>query len=522
MISKDLDRIIEMNFKAASAPVTEAFMKMDDEDSVSRAKDTVARYLPAYEVIIEEENNVAASRDPLSIWFYPMSADNACLRANANPSIGFEEQSSQDVLMADPRYVSLHGKDLLQAQIFTSTEATDIGNIAFLVNHIRRIRDDLRKSGYDSFFEANDLGNLDIYVMLPNDRQAVEKFLDALTAIVRVPDFVDQGIMPLEAYGHLLSQHYTNIRPMEGGFSRHTFLADFAGGQRVIKIDREDVTDPEHPNAERMRQRGYTTLNELNIAMRIVNPEKHHLTRLVDYIVMEDFGYEGIITIEDHFDAPNLAALDKSVFEDIGALDQFASQLIGAVRFMNESLGIYHRDLKPENILVNAEGYKRGNTVDIRVTDFALAAEVESTIPKDHPSIGGHWIVDPMIFSCFNGGIEAAYDQRSELYAIGVNLYYAITGKYIFEFNPDKKTGIVVATGESVLNADGTIDRQKYGKAIADAIVPVARNDEVMIGDYAVLLNRLLSLDSNYSVSELKKDHELYLERHQRLLSQRK
>lgn len=80
--------------------------------------------------------------------------------------------------------------------------------------------------------------------------------------------------------------------------------------------------------------------------------------------------------------------------------------------------GIVHRDIKPENILI-APGI-------VKITDFGLAHP--ETSANDGQSAGTLTYMAPEQLSA-QGGI----DIRSDIYAFGALMYYALTGKTCFE-----------------------------------------------------------------------------------------
>lgn len=94
-------------------------------------------------------------------------------------------------------------------------------------------------------------------------------------------------------------------------------------------------------------------------------------------------------------------------------------QVLEAARFAHRN-GIVHRDLKPQNVIINAEGVAV-------VTDFGIARAGVSEITQTGSVMGTPHYLSPEQAQ----GFEVT--PVSDLYAIGVILYEALTGRVPFE-----------------------------------------------------------------------------------------
>lgn len=103
------------------------------------------------------------------------------------------------------------------------------------------------------------------------------------------------------------------------------------------------------------------------------------------------------------------------------------SDVCDAVNYAHQR-GIIHRDLKPANILVDQEGHPH-------VLDFGLAKVAGSTVPemelvttRTGEFMGTFAYAAPEQFRGANGEV----DTRTDVYALGIILYEAVTGHHPF------------------------------------------------------------------------------------------
>ncbi|MGE4140172.1 MAG: protein kinase [Planctomycetota bacterium] len=88
--------------------------------------------------------------------------------------------------------------------------------------------------------------------------------------------------------------------------------------------------------------------------------------------------------------------------------------------------GVVHRDLKPENLLVDAAGA-------LRVADFGLAAaEDQERLTRTGALLGTPTHLAPEQWRALHGE-RVAIDPRSDVWALGVVLYEALTSELPFE-----------------------------------------------------------------------------------------
>lgn len=104
-------------------------------------------------------------------------------------------------------------------------------------------------------------------------------------------------------------------------------------------------------------------------------------------------------------------------------------------------LGVVHRDLKPENILLDS---KKNN--DIKIIDFGNS-EVIDPGDKIMNTYGTAYYIAPEV-------LLSEYDEKCDLWSIGVILYILLAGKPPFDGKNDREIIKKVRTGNYSLDID--------------------------------------------------------------------
>ncbi len=105
-------------------------------------------------------------------------------------------------------------------------------------------------------------------------------------------------------------------------------------------------------------------------------------------------------------------------------------QVLSALSVAHEA-GIVHRDLKPENIFLTHMGDRKDF---VKILDFGISKVISAAAPgADNLTTTGMVMGTPYFMSPEQARGSKTVDQRTDIYAAGVLLYYLLTGVHPFE-----------------------------------------------------------------------------------------
>lgn len=150
-------------------------------------------------------------------------------------------------------------------------------------------------------------------------------------------------------------------------------------------------------------RREFTILKKLNHS---------HIVRAYEYL--EDDSLVGY-TME-LVSAPDLADIVQKRALEESEIDRLFSELTDALTALHRE-GVYHRDLKLENVMFSP-------SLGVKLADFGLIKNpLEPSLTKSGILVGTAHYFPPEYVQ------RGAYDERSEIYALGLLLYEVITRK---------------------------------------------------------------------------------------------
>lgn len=110
------------------------------------------------------------------------------------------------------------------------------------------------------------------------------------------------------------------------------------------------------------------------------------------------------------------------------------SQLLNALRYLHEDIGVAHYDLKPSNILIDHDGC-------VKLTDFDLTRDAKAAIFNS--TVGTLRYLPPECFRPNRGDCEATA-EKADMWMVGIVYCMMVTGKH--PICPDKSTHVEVKT----------------------------------------------------------------------------
>lgn len=139
----------------------------------------------------------------------------------------------------------------------------------------------------------------------------------------------------------------------------------------------------------------------------------------------------------------------KTVFNEKDAAI-IIEQVLEAIAYCHNK-SIVHRDLKPENILIDSS-----NNNNIKVIDFGTSQKMSQKY-KMNQAFGTSYYIAPEV-------LVTDYDEKCDVWSIGVIMYILLSGKPPFDGDSDKEICKKVKEGKYSLAGEEWDDISKEGK----------------------------------------------------------
>ena len=177
--------------------------------------------------------------------------------------------------------------------------------------------------------------------------------------------------------------------------------------------------------------------DEARIAARIHHP---NVVSIVDLGTIDDIHY----VVMEYVEGPSFGTLIKRTGENIRPA-HIAAVMIDALEGLHaahtlqndegDELNLVHRDISPQNILVGADGLGR-------ITDFGVA-KAETRISSTRPGVRKGKLAFMAPEQIKEGD---NIDRRADIWAAGVVLWTALTGRHLFRGESDAATVLALLT----------------------------------------------------------------------------
>lgn len=155
---------------------------------------------------------------------------------------------------------------------------------------------------------------------------------------------------------------------------------------------------------------------------------------------------------------------------DVNSLIKIYSHILEGVAYIH-SKNIIHRDLKFQNIMIRNN--EKGNYQPV-IIDFGLALKTNT---KSHTlkKCGTPGFVAPEVFDCDQNLKKVSYDNKVDVYCLGIMLYKIFVGKSPFSGSSVKE--ILTKNKEGIINYDKL---KKLPKSLNHLITNMTQKDPNM------------------------------------------
>ena len=163
--------------------------------------------------------------------------------------------------------------------------------------------------------------------------------------------------------------------------------------------------------------------SEINILKKLSHP---NIVRIYEFYETDNYFY----LINEFCQGGQLCDYINNYILSENQLCVIFYQVFSGLIYLHEN-NILHGDLKPENILISSVEKNLEINEEyawIKIIDFGTAKIFHKTINKKDDIVGTLYFISPEVFS-YN---YDKYDEKSDIWSIGVILYKALTKKYPF------------------------------------------------------------------------------------------
>ena len=181
-----------------------------------------------------------------------------------------------------------------------------------------------------------------------------------------------------------------------------------------------------------------------DFAMKIIKKRKNRSNDEKDILneigILKKLDHPKILKVIDFYSTPKKYYIiteycpEGELFNEIIKVGKFdegqaafiINQILKAVTYCHK-MNIIHRDIKPENIMITNR--EKNGCLQVKLIDFGTAKIFEKG-HQENKYVGSSYYMAPEI-------IKRKYDEKCDLWSIGVILYILLTGRPPFDGNDD-------------------------------------------------------------------------------------
>lgn len=155
---------------------------------------------------------------------------------------------------------------------------------------------------------------------------------------------------------------------------------------------------------------------EIDLHQKLVHP---HIVSMYDHYI--DHEISSIYIFMEYCPKGDFSHFQQKRPMMEWTINKYMRQFTSALEYIH-NLGVFHRDLKPHNLLLDVE-------YNLKVSDFGLSKnEIEGSVAAMHKTYCGSplYMAPEIIF-------DSTYDNKSDLWSVGVILYEWITGHHPYK-----------------------------------------------------------------------------------------
>ena len=175
--------------------------------------------------------------------------------------------------------------------------------------------------------------------------------------------------------------------------------------------------------------------NEIEIMKDLNKKNNKYIIRLIENFEIENQAHCIVMELCDG-SLKDILKKYKPNGLPLDMIKKIFKQLNEALKTMIDE-GYTHRDLKPDNILIKYTDTNK-NDFDIKLTDFGLSTnEIGSSVKTNTNAVTEKYMA-PEINK--NNDETNRYNNKCDLWSLGIILYELYTNKYYFDSNNPKET----------------------------------------------------------------------------------